>query len=107
MTMSLADLLEISQDQNSPISPSDVESLAHLFTGSIHGPILLMGWQDAWVVFFVDSMEALTDEEVHDMFYEEFVLRLRQTLFMELAWDVWLPEADIRWNDRGVRSIWI
>ena len=59
---------------------------------------------DQYAVFIVDSIDALTDDEIREIFREQYEWQQRAMIFSEII-EEWREAADIRVNERGVNAI--
>lgn len=96
-TITLEDLRE-----NPDISPSVVDYLTSLAVGEFSEPVQIA--EDFIAIFIADSFYMPPDEEMAEVFREQYIRNQRIQIFSDVIED-WRGEADIQINQRGINAI--
>ena len=93
-------LEELRQDPS--FEPWDIHHISSLPVGAFSEPISV--GEESFLIFVVDDIHQPSDEELSEIFREEYELMERRIAFSNIV-EEWHEAADIRINQRGVNSI--
>jgi len=93
-------LASLRQDPN--INPQIIDYLMSLEVGDFSEPIQVD--EDTFVIFIVDGIDIPTDEELSELYREDYILTNRLEAFEE-AMENWREATDIEINPRGVNAV--
>ena len=93
-------LNDLRQEQS--FEPWEIHYLSTLPVGNFSEP-MQVGEND-FIIFVVDYVDTPSDEEISEVFMEEYQIVQRHIAFSAIV-EEWLEEADIEVNQRGINAI--